>query len=173
MVKCNNFKQKQQNNLVYSKVEKIGDELLRYCNMPNIEIDFSNANKPGNSSSRVQDVFLNKAMELGFKSEKKGLFEDIPTSNLRPDYYCKIGDSGIIIEVERGKTVMNNMDMLDMWKCHLCNTAHHLFLFVPNELTQNPKQKPTDCFRIVSNRMAPFFEFENYNNVHSLWIFGY
>ena len=121
----------------------------------------------------VQEVFLAEAERLGFQSEKKNLFQNIPTSNLRPDYYKKIGSSGIIIEVERGKTIMNNMDMLDMWKCHLCKNANHLFLFVPNALRHNKKSSPYDCFKKVSNRMEPFFSKENYSNVHSLWIYGY
>ena len=134
---------------------------------------FAEANSPGNSSIKIQNVFLKKAIELGFQSEKKNLFQSIPTSNLRPDYYCSVRNSGILIEVERGKTIMNNMDMLDMWKCHLCNVANHLFLFVPNKLKHNSNSKPYDCFRIVSNRMAPFYEKNNYTNVHSLWLFGY
>jgi len=43
---------------------------------------------------------------------------------LRPDYFLKLDDTGILLEVERGKTTINNMDLLDFWKCHLCrNTA--------------------------------------------------
>ena len=47
---------------------------------------------------------------------------------LRPDYYCALGETGILIEVERGKT---NMDILDFWKCHICDRAEYLFLIVP------------------------------------------
>ena len=49
-----------------------------------------------------------------------------------------IGESGIILEVERGKTTINNMDLLDFWKCHICSYAHGLYLLVPTELRQNP-----------------------------------
>ena len=158
---------------IYKMVSEIGNNLFNYCNLDDTKRRFEKANFPRNSSAVVQEVFLDMAIELGLKSEKKGLFENIPTSNLRPDYYCNIGDSGIIIEVERGKTIMNNMDMLDMWKCHICQSAHHLFLFVPNKLKQNPEDKPYDCFTKVSDRMAPFFNSNNYTNVHSLWLFGY
>ena len=44
--------------------------------------------------------------------EKKGLFKNY-NSQLRPDYYKKLKKSGIILEVERGKTLKNNMDLLD------------------------------------------------------------
>ena len=40
--------------------------------------------------------------DLGFESEKKRLFKHY---NLRPDYYKKTDDGGIILEVERGRTV--------------------------------------------------------------------
>ena len=167
------FTQENLNQRIYSEVKRIGDDLFNYCNTDFSRENFSKANSPNNSSAKVQDVFLDKALELGFQSEKQKLFNSIPTSNLRPDYYRQVESSGIIIEVERGKTIMNNMDMLDMWKCHLCDMANHLFLFVPSELQHNTTSKPYDCFRIVSNRMAPFFESNNYTNVHSLWIFGY
>jgi hypothetical protein len=85
----------------------------------------------------VQEVLLEKAAELGFTSEKQGLFEEYATSGLRPDYYKPFGDrSGILLEVERGKTTINNMDLLDLWKCHICPEADVLFLFVPIELRQ-------------------------------------
>ena len=171
-VRLNVYKQDLVNN-VFPEVSRIGNELFEYLKSPQITKDFSDANEPGNSSSKVQDVFLHKAIELGFQSEKKRLFSDIPTNNLRPDYYRPVDDSGIIIEVERGKTIMNNMDMLDMWKCHLCKSANHLFLFVPNQLKHNSNSKAYDCFRRVSDRLSPFFEAANYTNVHSLWIFGY
>lgn len=167
------FEQPQIDNKIYSKVKEVGNAIFDYCSTSEARVLFDEANSPGSSSSKVQDVFLGKALELGFQSEKKHLFQNIPTSNLRPDYYKKINHSGIIIEVERGKTIMNNMDMLDMWKCHLCTDANHLFLFVPNALQHNSNTTPYDCFRIVSNRMEPFFVKGNYSNVHSLWIFGY
>lgn len=173
MIRLKILKKENLENEIFSEVENIGNTLFEYLKNPQVQEQLDLANQPRNSSSVVQNVFLPKALELGFHSEKKGLFTSIPTSNLRPDYYRKIKNSGIIIEVERGKTIMNNMDMLDFWKCHLCEHANHLFLFVPNELKHNGDSRPYDCFNIVSNRMTPFFEKTNYTNVHSLWIFGY
>ncbi len=167
------FKQSEIDEEIYSEVQRIGNSLFEYCSTHSARELFNNANLPRSSSAKVQEVFLAEAERLGFQSEKKNLFQNIPTSNLRPDYYKKIGSSGIIIEVERGKTIMNNMDILDMWKCHLCKNANHLFLFVPNALRHNKKSSPYDCFKKVSNRMEPFFSKENYSNVHSLWIYGY
>jgi hypothetical protein len=167
------FRQDGLDEEVYSEVEKTGNSLFEFCSAPTTRALFNQENTPGTSSARIQEVFLTKALELGFQSEKKNLFQTIPTCNLRPDYFKSIKMSGIIIEVERGKTIMNNMDTLDMWKCHLCKNANHLFLFVPNALKHNSSSNAYDCFRIVQNRMAPFFEKENYTNVHSLWVFGY
>ena len=72
-------------------------------------------------------------------SEKQGLFATYNAPGLRPDYYREVPEhrTGIILEVERGKTTINNMDLLDLWKCHICAEAHHLFLLVPQVLRQN------------------------------------
>ena len=172
-MKLNTYRQKHLDEDIYFVVKQTAESLFSFLESPKACEALSDANLPGNSSSIVQNVFVSKAEELGFKSERRGLFQNIPTNNLRPDYYKPIKDTGIIIEVERGKTIMNNMDMLDMWKCHLCNKANHLFLFVPNKLRHNPNTTPYDCFAKVSNRLSPFFNAENYCNVHSLWIFGY
>ena len=43
------------------------------------------------------------------------------------------------MEVERGKTTTNNMDLLDIYKCHICEEANHLFLFVPIEVSHTKK----------------------------------
>jgi hypothetical protein len=61
------------------------------------------------SSAEVQKVFLEKAKELGFQDESKELFKDYANHRLRPDYFCKLNESGILIEVERGKTNQNNI----------------------------------------------------------------
>jgi hypothetical protein len=173
MVLLEKFKKSNINLFEYAEVSNIANELYEYFKNPAVIKKLEIANKPGKNSKEVQDVFIKKAKELGFVSEKKGLFSNIPTSNLRPDYYCGLKKSGILIEVERGKTLTNNMDLLDIWKCHLCDSANHLFLFVPRRLTHNKDSKPYDSFKVVIKRMKPFFEKPNYINVSSLWLFGY
>jgi hypothetical protein len=84
-----------------------------------------------------------------------------------------LGETGILLEVERGKTTINNMDLLDFWKCHLCHKANYLFLMVPRELRQNEQMSPRREFKTVAKRMASFFETRNYTNVYGLWLFGY
>ena len=133
------------------------------------------ANLPGASSSvAIQNCFLEHAKDLGFRNEAKGLFANYKTSGLRPDYYMPIGDSGILFEVERGKTTINNMDILDFWKCHLCNEANYLFLLVPKSLKQNPNMAPRNEYAFYQlKQVIGFFEPGNYTNVHGLWLFGY
>jgi hypothetical protein len=130
------------------------------------------ANQPGRSSAEVQNVFLGKAREFGFRDESKGLFEEY-SSALRPDYFMPVAGTGILLEVERGKTTINNMDLLDFWKCHICAHADYLILLVPSELRQNPTMSPRREFATVSKRLATFFERGNYTNVRGLCLFGY
>ena len=156
----------------YKEVEGIAEKLLEYLNKPKVFKQIDNANQPRNSSSKVQDVVIKKAQELGFESEKKGLFLELK-SGLRPDYFMGIGKTGILVEVERGKTTTNNMDLLDFWKCHLCKDASHLFLLVPIELRHNNTDPPKKAFDYVKNRLKKFFDPENKTNVRSLFLFGY
>ena len=104
----------------------------------------------------------------------KGLFDQYPTKALRPDFYKEIGNTGVILEVERGKTTINNMDFLDFWKCHICDDASFLILLVPSELYQNNTQKtPRREFETVSKRLSSFFLSGNYTNVIGLALVGY
>ncbi len=156
----------------WQDVDKVSDLLLAELDREETYRLIVEANRPGTSSSQVQAAFRAAATALGFHSEKTGLFaESIP--GLRPDYYLAIGRTGILLEVERGKTTTNNMDLLDFWKCHLCAGAHYLFLLVPKELRHNPDMSPKREFASVKRRLAPFFETANYTNVRGLVVFGY
>jgi hypothetical protein len=114
-----------------------------------------------------------KALSLGFSKDSKHLFSHIPPKNLRPDFYLCIGSSGILLEVERGKTIQNNMDLLDFWKCHLAHSAHYLILLVPLELKQNEGTKSSKPFTAVLQRLGAFFIEGNYTNVRGTIIIGY
>src|SRR5690348_4492686 len=95
------------------------------------------ANMPGRSSSEIQSIFSPLAKRIGFVDESKGLFANYANPAVRPDFYLPLKGSGILMEVERGKTTINNMDFLDFWKCHLCEHANYLLLAVPQILMQN------------------------------------
>jgi len=131
------------------------------------------ANLPGTSSAVVQGTFEPFAAELGFTSEAKGLFAEYENKALRPDYFLRLETNGILMEVERGKTTTNNMDLLDLWKCHLCTHADYLFLMVPQALRHNPAMTPKKEYAAVVKRLGSFFMKANYTNVKAVHIFGY
>ena len=156
----------------HSTVRTVADALYDHLIGAEVAAQLLAANQPGASSATVQNVFLEQARELGFRSESRGLFAEY-ASGLRPDYFMPVGGSGIILEVERGKTTINNMDLLDFWKCHICAHADYLFLLVPEELRQNETMTPRREFATVRRRLATFFEPQNYTNVRGLVLFGY
>lgn len=129
--------------------------------------------KFGASSHTVQKSILDQMEALGFVSEKKGLFASYKVSGIRPDYFKSLVGGGILFEVERGKTIANNMDLLDVWKTHLCTEAKHLFLMVPN-VRVNKKGGSQKIFNTVENRIETFFLNESKPiDVNSVHIFGY
>ena len=124
------------------------------------------------SSNSIQAILLEKAQELGFQSERKGLFAKYQASGLRPDYYRPLGGSGIILEVERGKIISNNMDILDLWKCHVCQEADYLFLVVP-EFRPTKNGKLQRMLPRIEKRLSTFFEPPNFVNVRALFLIAY
>ncbi len=160
-------------SLEYREVLEVRDQLLEHLNTAECQALIAEVNLPGASSALVQATFLPRAREIGFRDEAKGLFVGYDNKYVRPDYFRPVGATGIILEVERGKTTINNMDFLDFWKCHLCDHANYLFLLVPRELRQNEKMSPRREFQAVRNHMASFFVPRNYTNVHGLTVFGY
>lgn len=157
----------------WSEVVALTDTLVDYLNRKDIAERLDQANQPRQSSARVQAVFIDEARRLGFTDESKGLFESYRSRALRPDYYRRVGTTGVIMEVERGKTTINNMDLLDFWKCHICEHASYLLLMVPRELRQNPTMSPRREFATVAKRLESFFVPGNYTNVHGLVLLGY
>lgn len=153
-------------------VQDISDKLLAHLNSPAALELMHRANMPGISSAEVQATFMPFATELGFTSEAKGLFLEYE-NKLRPDYFRPVEGSGILLEVERGKTTTNNMDLLDFWKCHLCRHADYLFLMVPQALKHNPTMTPKREYKSVVKRLDTFFKPGNATNVRAVHIFGY
>ena len=156
----------------WHEVQQIAHRLLEELNTEETLQRIAEANRPGTSSAQVQAAFRPSAESLGFHSERKGLFSESITG-LRPDYFLPLAGTGIILEVERGKTTTNNMDLLDFWKCHICGVASYLFLLVPRSLQHNPEMTPKKEFLSVQRRLAQFFEPGNYTNVRGLCLFGY
>ncbi len=156
-----------------NEVDGVANKLLSILNREDIYAQICLNNQPSKSSHDIQNCFLKEALELGFTSEAKGLFKEASNQLLRPDYYLPIKDTGIILEVERGKVTINNMDLLDFWKCHLCEKANFLFLMVPQELRQNSNMRPRKEFNTVHKRLSSFFESHRYTNVWGLVVYGY
>ena len=118
----------------------VSDKLLNHLNEPSARRLLAEANAaPGQSSSLVQASFGLFAGELGFVNEARGLFAAYENRAIRPDYHLPLSGTGILMEVERGKTTINNMDFLDFWKCHLCEQANYLFMMVRKNCVKTPR----------------------------------
>jgi hypothetical protein len=156
----------------FKQADEKAKSLRRYLEQPDVQERIRERHTLGASSVTIQELILGKATALGFESEKKGLFASYKVPGLRPDYYCRVADTGILLEVERGKTTTNNMDLLDFWKCHICEHAEYLFLLVP---LARPSANGTVLrhFQRVQKRLSAFFEPKNYVNVSAVHLFGY
>ena len=131
-------------------------------------------NIPGAKSQQIEKIITPFAESIGFSSQKHNLFIKYKVKKLVPDYYRKVSNTGIIIEVERGQTTQNNSALKDFWKVHICEEADYLFLFVPNILRQNNKGKVQgNPFNETVNRLSTFYEEQNHTNVGGVIIFGY
>jgi len=155
------------------EVKRLSDAVLEILNKKSVVKAIGDAHVFGASSHSIQKAILPEMLELGFTSEKKLLFSDYKVGGLRPDYYKPLAKGGILFEVERGKTIANNMDLLDVWKTHICKEANHLFLLVPN-IRVSKNQSEAKIFPSVKNRIETFFN-ENISaiDVDSVHLFGY
>lgn len=150
------LKKKGAENLEpFKRADAIAKELRQFLEQAETQLLIRKHNVPGVPSERIQRLLSKKAAALGFEHEKRGLFANYAVPALRPDYFCRIGDTGILLEVEKGKTTMNNMDLLDFWKCHICDHAEYLFLIVPQT---RPRTNGTVLrqFRPVQKRLSVF-----------------
>ena len=154
------------------EVSEIAKQLADYLVEKEVCSDIGQVHKVNGNSQQIQIVLDKKLRKLGFAVEKRGLFKDTVVPSLRPDFYMKVGNTGILVEIERGQTIANNMDLLDLWKCHLCAEADFLFLVVPCERKSN-KNQITRPFERASKRLATFFQEGNYINVEAVYLFGY
>ncbi len=156
-----------------SEVRAVAAEVLEVLAMKEVLDGIQEVHKFGASSAKVQAVLLTHLEKLGFTSERKGLFKNMNVSGIRPDYFKALPGGGILFEVERGKTIANNMDLVDIWKTHICQEAKHQFLLVPNvRITEkNQEQK---IFASVEKRVGTFYlEKTQPIDVESVHLFGY
>jgi hypothetical protein len=162
---------KKSSNL--EAVRDLASDVVTLFSIPEVIDGISKAHVFGASSAKVQEVILKKMVGLGFQSERKGLFKDLSVSGLRPDYFKPLDGGGILFEVERGKTIANNMDLLDVWKTHICPDAKHLFLMVPQIRVTGTHQEQK-IFQSVEKRIGTFFVEQAHDiDVESVHLFGY
>ena len=148
-------------------------QVRKILNDQKVKDAIAEVHKFGASSHTVQKSILGQMESIGFVSEKKGLFASYKVSGIRPDYFKSIPGGGFLFEVERGKSIANNMDLLDVWKTHLCTEAMHLFLMVPN-IRVSEKGGSQKIFNTVENRIETFFLNESTPiDVNSVHLFGY
>jgi len=177
MNEAENYVRFVRTELAHSKdmeaVDRVAIQLSEILQRPEIKAAIKEAHQVGASSHGIQEVLLVDMELLGFSSERKGLFAEFKVSGLRPDYFKAMEGGGILFEVERGKTVANNMDLLDVWKTHICKDAKHLFLLVP-EIRLSEKGTEQKIFNTVSNRISTFFSSTvTPIDVHSVYVFSY
>ena len=155
------------------KTLEVSRQVFEILKTQKVKDSIAEVHKFGASSHTVQKSILDQMESLGFVSEKKGLFASYKVSRIRPDYFKPLEGGGILFEVERGKTIANNMDLLDVWKTHLCSEAKHLFLMVPN-IRVTKKGGSQKIFNTVENRIETFFlNGSKPIDVNSVHIFGY
>ncbi|HEY8227079.1 MAG TPA: hypothetical protein VIG25_17520 [Pyrinomonadaceae bacterium] len=64
------------------------------------------------------------------------------------------------------------MDLLDLWKCHICREADYLFLVIPKRRPTEGGKNESILGRVV-NRLETFFQPKNAINVEAVFLFGY
>lgn len=165
-------KQVQRSHETFMAVNSLAERLREHLDDPSIQARIMEVHQVGASSAAIQKILEVGVTNLGFQSEKKGLFSNYSVPALRPDYFAEVGTSGILLEVERGKTTTNNMDLLDLWKCHICPKADYLFLVVP-KARQSKRGSVMRHFKQAQNRLGTFFIPSNYVNVEAVFLFGY
>ncbi|WP_161625011.1 ankyrin repeat domain-containing protein [Paramagnetospirillum caucaseum] len=157
----------------YEEAYWVADGIVDHIAQPDIASKLVGANALGVASQVVQDILLPHLKDSGFSSEKTGLFAAYDAKNLRPDYFkpCRNG-GGMLVEVERGKTLANNMDLLDLWKCHICPDANYLIIIVP-KIRKSENGNRQRVFERVVSRLTAFFQYGNEVNVDAAFIIGY
>ena len=157
----------------YLEVTELAREVKLVLQRSEIIAAIQDAHTFGASSHAIQSVILEPMKSLGFLSERKGLFEEMNVAGIRPDYFRPILGGGVIFEVERGKTIANNMDLLDVWKTHICKEAKHLFLLVPR-IRITKKGSEQRIFFSVEKRIGTFFLEQTMPiDVDTVHLFGY
>jgi hypothetical protein len=156
------------------RVDALAVELRTHLAASASDIDLAHVH--GAQSSAIQSIVSRLLRDqLQFGEEVVLTPQDGLVTRARPDFFYRLGpDRGVLAEVERGGTTLNNHDLKDIWKAHVSPDAQHLFLIVPNANwgeSGKPREHP---FPRVTMRLQAFFgEPRREIDVVSAHIFGY
>lgn len=156
------------------RVDALADELATHLAAEASAIDLVHVHRA--QSSAVQLIVAAMLREhLGFREEVVLTPQDGFVTQARPDFVYSLGPGrGIIAEVERGGTTLNNHDLKDLWKAHIAPDAQHLFLVVPNANWNEAGLARERPFARVLTRLGAFFGNPRREvDVVSLHVFGY
>jgi len=99
-------KQGVEDLYAFGEVDKRASELKDYLDQPEIREKIRERHVLGAASKVIQEIVLDKAVSLGFQDEREGLFPNSTIQRVRPDYYCSLGNTGILLEVERERQIL-------------------------------------------------------------------
>ena len=163
-----------EEHLELARVDSLATQVLAHLEQSTSAIDLVHVH--GAQSKAVQDIVAELLeSRLAFEQEFVLTPDDGLVTAPRPDFYYRLSpERGILAEVERGGTTLNNHDLKDMWKAHIAPRAHHLFLIVPNANWNGAGGVRERPFARVRTRLAAFFgDPRREVDVLSLHLFGY
>jgi hypothetical protein len=157
-----------------SRVDALAEQLKAHLTARTADIDIVHVH--GAQSRAVQDIVAAMLREqLNFSEEVLLTPQEGFVTRARPDFVYSLGPGrGVIAEVERGGTTLNNHDLKDLWKTHIAADAQHLFLIVPNANWNEAGLVRERPFLRVLTRLRAFFgDPRREVDVISLNVFGY
>ncbi len=157
-----------------AQVDMLARQLLTHLELSSMAIN--DAHIHGASSSAIQRIVSELLFtELHFREEVVLTPQSGFVTHSRPDFFYRLASGrGVLAEVERGGTTTNNHDLKDLWKAHIAEDAHHLFLIVPNANWNETGAAREHPYRRVIGRVGAFFGVPRREiDVESAHVFGY
>ncbi|MET4098994.1 hypothetical protein ABIB37_001231 [Agrococcus sp. UYP10] len=156
------------------EVDALASALHEYLTQSVVHLAQTHVHGAGSSAiqSLVGKHLLSSAQ---FETESVVLAGPSITARPRADFYGRLSPGrGIVVEVERGGATTNNHDLKDIWKTHLAENAHHLFLIVPKANFRADGSARERPYSVVVRRLAAFFgDPRREIDVLTAHVFGY
>ncbi len=83
----------------FKQAAQKAEDLRKHLDEPATQQKIRDIHILGATSKAIQEIFVEKVIALGFENEKIGLYTHYAVAGLRPDYYCNLGETGILLEV--------------------------------------------------------------------------